>query len=333
MTNENIKRIRLLRLWEILNQESDEDHPIGTEELRAKLATSGIQCDRKTLYSDVALLNNFGYEIFCLRSTSNQYYVEDRSFSVPEVLIIMDAVQAASFITERKTEELVDKVGKLAGSQRGEVLKQNVVQFSTVKSMNESIYYSVSEISNAIVSKKKIGFNYFDYDLRFNRAYRMDKDNPEVRKYYVVNPMATVFSNDNYYLFCYDDKHGTVVQYRVDRMDKVRMLDDDITPSKEAESFDLAEHKRQLFGMYGGEECAVELEAERELIDVICDKFGKTVSLQETTDGKIAFTANVQVSPTFMAWCCSFGNLLKVKGPSHVVDRIKDYLDSVRAIY
>lgn len=133
------------------------------------------------MYNDIEVLNSFGYEVFVKRSRNNLYYVEDRSFSVPEVLIIMDAIQAASFITENKTAELVDKVGKLSGSQRGEVLKQNIVQFSTVKSLNEGIYYSVSEISSAIVNQKKIEFNYFMYDAQMNRNYKMDKTNPNNR--------------------------------------------------------------------------------------------------------------------------------------------------------
>jgi len=148
MVGDNVKRIRLLKIWEILTQDSDEDHPLTTDQIKEKLAKNGIECDRRTLYNDIEVLNSFGYEVFVKRSRNNLYYVEDRSFSVPEVLIIMDAIQAASFITENKTAELVDKVGKLSGSQRGEVLKQNIVQFSTVKSLNEGIYKDATQDCN-----------------------------------------------------------------------------------------------------------------------------------------------------------------------------------------
>lgn len=333
MVGDNVKRIRLLKIWEILTQDSDEDHPLTTDQIKEKLAKNGIECDRRTLYNDIEVLNSFGYEVFVKRSRNNLYYVEDRSFSVPEVLIIMDAIQAASFITENKTAELVDKVGKLSGSQRGEVLKQNIVQFSTVKSLNDGIYYSVSEISSAIVNQKKIEFNYFMYDAQMNRNYKMDKTNPNNRRMYKVNPIATVFANDNYYLFCYDDKYGNVVSYRIDRMDRVKMTNEDITPSKEAEDFDLAKHKRQMFFMYSGEEQTVEIEADKSLIDVVHDKFGKKIYIQNKLDNKISFTANVEVSPMFISWVCAFGNKMRVVGPREVVDQVKKHLQETLEQY
>ena len=206
--DKDIKRIRLLKIWEILNRETDEENPIGTEALLQKLAGEGIECVRSTLYEDIKTLQKYGYEVLCVRSTSNMYYVADRSISAPEVLILMDAVQAAGFITEKKTAELVDKVAKLAGSQRGEVLKRNVVEFSVPKSKNENILYSVSEISQAIVRRKKIRFYYFDYDEGYNRAYRMSKKDPQKKRGYKVNPLGTVFDGGYYYLFCYDDFLG-----------------------------------------------------------------------------------------------------------------------------
>ena len=324
MQADNKKRLRLLKLWEMLNTESDEDNPLGTEEIRRKLAQYGIDCDRRTLYSDIDTLVAAGYEIFCHRGKSNLYYVMDRKFSVPEILIVMDAVQASSFITEKKTADLVNKVSSLAGSRKGEVLQKNVVQFSSIKSENESIYYSVSEICQAVLAKKKIEFNYFDYDIAFNRAYR--EENGAKRKY-VVSPIATVFSSDNYYLLCYNDKHKNISHYRVDRMSSVSMLDEDITQNEELENFDISVYKKQLFGMFSGEEVEVKIEANKKLIDVIYDKFGDRVTLRTIDEQWVGFTAEVQVSPTFLAWCCSFGDKLKVKAPKEVVDQIKEYLE------
>ncbi len=333
MIGDNKKHIRLLKIWEMLNADSDEDHPLGTEEIRKRLEKLDIECDRRTLYNDIEVLQEAGYEIFCNRSRSNQYYVVDRKFSVPEILIVMDAVQAAGFITEKKTAELVNKVGALAGSRRGEVLRQNVVQFSTVKSDNESIYYSVNEICLAITSKKQIGFYYFDYDVSFNHSYRTEKDDKTKRKYYVVNPIATIFSNDNYYMFCYDDKHSNVAQYRVDRMSNVSMFDSDVTPNAEIENFDISAYKKQLFGMYGGEETEVTVEASKELIDVIYDKFGSAVKLYVVDKNRIGFKTKVRVSPTFIAWCVSFGDQLKLVAPTETVKEVKEYVKKLSTLY
>lgn len=199
-SNEKYNRIRPLKIWEILQRETDEDHPMGTEELRAKLLECGIEAHRTTIYEDIKLLNECGYEIMSRRGRSNQYYVMDRSFSNPEVHILLDAVQAASFITDKKTAELVDKIAQLAGSQKGLVLKKNIVQFNTAKSSNESIYYNVNEIVTAINNRQKIIFLYFDYDYNHNRVYRKDGH------HYVVSPYATVFDDGHYYLVIYDKR-------------------------------------------------------------------------------------------------------------------------------
>ena len=169
-SNEKYNRIRPLKIWEILQRETDEDHPMGTEELRAKLLEFGIDAHRTTIYEDIKLLNECGYEIMSRRGRSNQYYVMDRKFSNPEIHILLDAVQAASFITDKKTAELVDKIAQLAGSQKGLVLKKNIVQFNTAKSSNESIYYNVNEIVTAINNRQKIIFLYFDYDNKHNHT-------------------------------------------------------------------------------------------------------------------------------------------------------------------
>ncbi|MBQ3589491.1 MAG: WYL domain-containing protein, partial [Clostridia bacterium] len=252
MKRENSRKIKLLRLWEILRQETDENHPMSTNEIIARLKKEGIDVDRKILYTDIDLLNENGYEVLCEREKSNKYYVIDRSFDIPEVRILMDAVQAAGFITEKKTKVLIDKIAELAGSRRAEVLKENITEFSTVKSENENIYYSIDTIVSAREENKQIGFYYFDYNIKKEKVFRKDKKAPEVNKWYVVNPVETVYENDQYYLICYDDKHKTLANYRIDRMDRVSVLDTPINKYDEIEKIDLSKYKRQQVDMYSG---------------------------------------------------------------------------------
>lgn len=326
MNGSNSRKIKLLKIWDILSQHTDENNPMSTPELIKKLSECGIEVDRKILYGDIKLLTDFGYEVMCRRSSRNEYYVADRKFDIPELHILMDAVRAAGFITEKKTDDLIGKIAQLAGSQRAEVMKRNVVEFETAKSINENIYYSVYEIASAIEEKKKIGFLYFDYDTKMKKVYRKDKTDSNKNKQYVVNPLATAFSNDNYYLICYDDKYGNLSHYRVDRMDCVTMLNVPITETEQSKKFDLIKHKQQLFRMFGGESQQVSFEADKELIDVVFDKFGANIYMTEMSGDKIIFTADVQVSKPFIAWCCSFGNKMKVMAPQTVVAKVKDYL-------
>lgn len=324
---EKYNRIRPLKIWEILQRETDGDHPMGTEELRAKLVECGIQAHRTTIYEDIKLLNDWGYEVMVHRGRSNQYYVEDRQFSSPEIHILMDAVQAASFITRKKTAELVDKIADLAGSQKGLVLKKNIVQFNTAKSVNESIYYSVNEIVTAINNRQKIIFLYFDYNEKHERVYRRNGH------HYVVSPVATVFADGHYYLVIYDNRYNKISHYRIDRMDKVEIIDEQADMPPEELGFDIATHKKQLFGMFSGVATTVSLEMNRRLMDAVFDLFGENTEILPYGEDKIRFSAEVQVSDLFFGWCSSFGQDLTILGPEDIKVQYAEYLARIKGQY
>ena len=251
----------------------------------------------------------------------------DRKFSNPEVHILMDAVQAASFITEKKTAELVDKIAHLAGSQKAAVLKKNIVQFNTAKSDNESIYYSVSEIVTAINNRQKILFRYFDYDSNHERVYRRDGHR------YVVSPFATIFADGHYYLVIYDDRHNKMVHYRIDRMENVTLLNELAVMPPDEIAFDFGSYKKQLFGMFSGETTNVTIEMSSHLIDVVFDLFGENTRILPFGDNKIRFSADVQISDLFFGWCSSFGENVKLIAPQNVLEDYKAYLTKVELQY
>lgn len=321
------KKLRALKIWEILHHETDEDHPMGTETLRTKLKLCGFECGRRVIYDDIALLNANGYEIKCNRKVSNEYFVVDRAFDIAELQILMDAVQAASFITSKKTKQFVGKIAQLAGDRKAEVLEKNIVEFHTPKSDNEKIYYSIDKIGRAIEQQRQISFLYFDYDIHHQWVYRKDK------RRYVVNPLSTVFSNDNYYLMCNDDRHDGIGHYRIDRMDDVQITENSITKIEETKGYDLSRHKRALFGMFNGEDERVTFLADKSLIDHIFDRFGDDIHIAYGDGGTIIFTADVQVSKPFLGWCCSFGKMLKVVNPQSVAIMVKEFLSETAKQY
>lgn len=311
----------------MLCQETDEDNSMPSTTIIKRLKDMGIPCDRRTLYKDIEALNDNGYEILCKRSRQNEYYVLDRKFDVAELHILIDAVQAASFITEEKTLDLINKIAGLSGNCKAEVLKANTVAFNTVKNTNEKIYYSVNEIINAIESKKKIEFYYFDYDVSHQKVYRKDKQK------YVVNPYATIFSNDSYYLLCYDDKHEGMAHYRIDRMDTVRITSEPITKRADLKSFNVKKHKKQIFNMFAGEDTSVTIRIDKRLIDAIYDKFGSSVKMKMVGENEAEFTTEVQISSAFIGWCISFGEKLKVISPDNVIEKIKESIKSLDNMY
>jgi len=331
--SESTTKLKLLKILEILRKESDDEHYVETGEIIRQLEQQGIHCQRRVLYDDIELLNENGYEILCEKKPgfSNKYCLLEDRFDSSEVHILLDAVQSATFISKKKTKELVNKIAALAGNKQGEILKHNIVEFTTPKSSNDKILYAVSEIAHAIAYRKKIKFYYFDYDENYKKVYRKNKKGEN--RGYKVNPLGTVFDNGYYYLFCYDDFFGKVSHYRVDRMDKVEITELEITPGIENERENLPTRKRQLFAMYGGDAAVVEIQADAKLIDTIYDIFGDRIKLEKKGDGIICFTAEVQVSPTFIAWSCSFGKQLKVLSPEWVVERTKTYIDELKTNY
>lgn len=318
MAQDNYRKIKLLKLLDMLRQETDEQNPLSTTQICAKLGQMGIVCDRRTLPRDIAILNEQGYEIMSLMVGHDKcYYVEDRSFSVPELKILIDAVQAASFITDKKTAELVDKIASLGGTHRAEILKSNMVCFNTRKHSNEQIYYNVDILECAIQDNKKVIFYYFNLDENGNKAYRRD------HHHYVVEPIALVFNEDNYYLVSYSARHDGTANYRLDRMEAVEIIDEDICEKAIALRESVSGYTEQVFKMYGGETVEVVLEFSDNLIGAVYDKFGEETQMTRVADDKCTAAVKVQVSPVFWGWLFQFGKQMKILSPEGVSQEYK----------
>lgn len=328
MTKENYQKIKLLKLYELLYQNTDEEHPLSTAEICENLAKQGIKVDRRTLSEDIDTLNNHGYEVIgCRGKHAKTYYVIDRRFDVPELKILIDAVQAASFITPKKTSELIDKIANLGGSHRAEILKTTLVNFNTNKHTNEAIYYNVQALEESINRRKKVSFFYFDLNENGERVHRKEK------RRYIVNPIALVYNDDNYYLVCYSDKYLNLSNYRVDRMEHVEIETTDITESDCTKDFNLADYREQAFKMYTGPVHEVVLQFDASLIDVIHDKFGEDTRIKKQDNGIFSTLVHVQTSPVFYGWCLVLKDKLKIISPQVVIDEYTHFLSSTLSIY
>jgi len=324
MTQDNYRKIKLLKLLDMLRHETDEQHPLSTTQICTKLGNMGIVCDRRTLPRDIATLNDQGYEIMSVMIGHDKcYYVEDRSFSIPELKILIDAVQAASFITDKKTSELVEKIAALGGSHRAEILKSNMVCFNTRKHSNEQIYYNVDTLERAIQNNKKVIFYYYNLDENGNKVYRRD------HHHYVVEPIALVFNEDNYYLISYSSRHDGTANYRVDRMEAVEIVEEDICEKAISLRNSVSGYTEQAFKMYGGESVEVVLEFSDSLIGVVFDKFGEDVKMRRTSEDRCVATVTVQISPVFWSWLFQFGKQMTVVSPPQVSDEYKQKIQDL----
>lgn len=307
MQRDNCQKIKLLKLVELLRQETDENHPLRTSIICKRLNLLKISCDRRTLGKDVALLNEQGFEVMStFIGHEKAYYIESRNFSIPELKILIDAVQAASFITEKKSEELINKIASLGGSHQAEILKRNIICFNTRKHSNESIYYNVGFLEEALEEKKKASFYYFDLNENGEKVYRKDKER------YIVEPVALIYNEDNYYLMCYSSKYDNICNYRVDRMESVEIEKETVSDNAIIKESDVARYTEQVFKMYGGPQEEVTLLFDNSLIGAVYDKFGENTKIERVDENTCKARVEVQVSPTFWGWVYQFEEKMKV---------------------
>ncbi len=324
----NPNKIKLLKLYELLSLHSDEENPLSTRQLCDMLKAEGIPCDRRTLSADIGVLNANGYEVLDRRVRyAKLYYVVERQFDVAELKILIDAIQAASFITPSKTKALTSKVANLAGSHRAAVLKGNMVVFNTCKHTNEAIYYTVDALERALQNRRKVSFRYFDLDENGARAFRRDGER------YEANPVGLVYYEDNYYLVTYHEVHDATVNYRVDRMADVREEDGPADEKAVELSGELGSYTARVFKMFNGPEAVVELQFGRNLIDAVCDKFGEGIEIAACKKNLCRAKVGVLVSPVFFGWCFQFGKGMKILSPDSVAAEMKSYAQQVVRMY
>ena len=324
----NYQKIKLLKIMEIL-QETDEEHALRTSEICSRLRGMKITCDTRTLGKDMRFLISQGYDIRCrMQGHEKAYYMEDSRFSVPEVKILMDAVQAASFITEKKTDELIRKISSLAGPHKADVLSSNLIHFNAHKHRNEAVYYTVANLEEALRMGKQVTFRYFDLDETGNRVFRKNGER------YTEEPMGLVFYEDNYYLICYHHYYGHPFAFRIDRMCDVDMAEQDISSKvlELARETDFTEFTEKSFKMFGGEEKAVRIRFLNRLIGTVFDKFGEDTPMTRIDENVVEALVKVQVSEMFFGWVSQFPGWMEITWPKSVIEEYTEHISKLNQI-
>ncbi len=325
MNEPKYQRIKLIKILEILYRKSDEEHPLTTQEMIYELGQLGIIVERRTVYSDIQALRDYGYDIHTKRTQHNSvYWVSKRSFDLPELKIIMDCIHSSKFVTEGKTEELIDKIADLGGSAKGELLKRSAIHFDAVKHSNESIYEIVDIVERAIEKCKKVTFNYFLLDQNGQRVYKHNK------KLYLEEPIAMVCNDGNYYLLCYrpeDEYENHIKTFRVDRIDNIAMSDKDISKDGRTSLRKARQYSLQAFKMYGGPLRRVTLIFDESLINVIYNKFGEQTVIKKHKE-KYTASVQVQISPTFWGWMLQFPTQMKIRSPEDLKEQYHKWVQS-----
>ena len=315
MPKSDNQKLKIFYILDYLERNSNEKNPIRAAELISMLDRQhNIRCDRKTVYSDIAALQDYGIDIVSVPGKNGGYYIASRNFELPELKLLIDAVQSSRYLTEKKSRELIEKLCSQCNEQDAKLMRRTVLVSGRVKSMNETIYYNVDAIQEAIAQNKQITFRYFDWDFGGKRKYR--------EKEYLASPYGLCQDHENCYLLGFSDRHG-ITSYRVDRMTDIQLADADRIPCPELTGKALHDHANRLFQMYSGDALDVKMRFHRSLLNVVIDRFGKDTMLIPDGEDYFNFTVKVAISPMFLSWVIGFGAKAKILHPQSVADACK----------
>lgn len=326
------QKLKLLYVLEILKRESDENHPVNADKILSSLEEQGIHCERKSIYSDIAVLKEYGFDILCNKGNQNGYFLASREFESVEIQLLCDAVESAKFISKKKTEQLLQKILKMTSEAHAKEIRTHFHVSSCPKKENEEIYYHIDKLTRAIEAEQKIHVLYRRHQVSKGNALSFyDKE-------YVLSPYAMLWSNEYYYLVANYEKYNDLMVLRVDRIRSMEILEGEkVRPHKEVspyqDSFDSADYARKHFNMYAGESEPVELICQNETIEQVLDRFGDKVHFYGVDEERFGMQAEMAVNDGLIAWLLQFGAKIKVKKPEYLKKMILKRVNELQELY
>lgn len=322
---------KTLLIYKYLSELSDENNVLSSTQLIDMLKKDGIKCERKSIYDDIKMLNEIGFDILTSRTTQKGFFMASRNFELAEVRLLIDAVTSAGFVTPDKTKELVKKLESLVSKNQAKELVSQVYIDSAVKCDNEEIYYTIDALHEAIVNKTKVKFTY--------KRRNIDKEHMKsyTEKKFTVSPYALIWKEDHYYLVCNNDKYDNLMNLRLDRIRKVVKLDTPSRPVCEVsdyeDEFDVADYTSKMFNMFSGESMDVTLICHIDLREEMMDRFGAKIPLKAVDANHFETTIEAAVSDGLVSWIMNFGDKIKVKSPESLVHSIKNRAEEIFNLY
>lgn len=322
------QRLKMLYLVKIFSEETDDEHGLSLKEIASRLNSYGVTADRKTLYNDFENLRTFGYDIITEQKGRDLlYHMGKRTFELPELKLLVDSVQSAKFLTEKKSNQLIKKIESLGSIYDAKHLQRQVLISGRIKTMNESIYYSVDILHEAISRNKQVRFHYYQWNVQKRMELRKNG------MWYQVSPWGLMWDDENYYLVAFDAEDQKIKHYRVDKMLHISISSDDRIGNNQFKEFNLPKYTKSLFGMYGGELTRITIEGRNDLVGVVIDRFGKDIIIQPKGDQHFTAQVNVAVSRQFFGWMFAIGRELRIVAPESIVNRMREEIDIFKHEY
>ena len=314
------QKFKFTYLMKIMAEKTDDEHSLTMPQILEELEKYEVSAERKSIYEDFKDMSNFGIEIIKeQKGRETFYHIAGREFELAEVKLLIDAVQSAKFITQKKSKSLISKVKNFVSEHQAKQLQRQIVINDRVKTMNESVYYNVDDIHTAINQNRKIKFKYYKWDIDKKLVERHGGS------YFVVSPWALLWDDENYYMIAFDDWDNKIKHYRVDKMMYIEVGNDERAGKEEFKNFDMAKYSKATFGMYHGEKTKVCIKFANHMCGVFIDRFGKDTLFRKIDENHSELIVDINVSPQFFGWIFSLGNDVEIVSPREVVDELREY--------
>jgi len=321
------QKLKILYLMKILLEYTDEDHDITLIEIVEKLKAYGITAERKSLYSDIENLRLYGMEIEGLQYDRTFHYrVINRQFELAELKLLVDSVQSARFITEKKSKDLIEKIEASSSKYEAEKLNRQVNVSGRVKTQNKRVYYSVDAIHEAISNNKQITFQYFSWSVDKKMELKHDG------AYYSVSPWSLCWDDEKYYLVGYDNNENKIKHFRVDKMTNTSIVNESRKGKKEFSLINISDYTNKHFGMFDGETQNVRLRCENGVANIMIDRFGTDAPIIRVDDNHFEIVVKVSVSKLFLGWVMSIPGI-RIVSPESTVELMKEEIKRLSELY
>lgn len=322
------QKLKMIYLIKILTELTDEKHMLTMPQIITELGRYGITAERKSLYTDIEEIRGLGIGVDLIKEGRNYCYcMTSKQFELAELKLLVDAIQSSKFITKRKSDELIKKLEKYVSKYEASTLNRQIVVSGRIKTMNESIYYNVDEIHEAIAENRQIKFKYLEWNLHKELVPRKGGAD------YIVSPWALLWDDENYYLVAYDEEKGIIKHYRVDKMKNIRSLEEKRLGEVEFKKINISQYQERNFGMFAGEDSRVVLKVSNDMIGVIIDRFGKDIPLMKHEEGYFRTTVSVAMSNQFLGWIFALGDSVQIIDPPSAVDRMREHIQKIGKMY
>ncbi len=328
MSRANNQKLKLYRLKDIMLKKTDEAHALTMPQIIEELEKCEVSAERKSIYTDLEMLGELGIEVTGTKEGKYTYYaVSGREFELPELKLLVDAIQSSKFITIRKSKELIRKLENFCSEYEAKQLQRQVFVQDRIKTMNESIYYSVDTIHNAITMNKQIRFQYYKWNIRGEQELKRGGT------FYRISPWALVWDDENYYLVGFDDEADRIKHYRVDKMLKITMTDEARVGKEHFARWNAADYAKKNFAMFGGSEENVDVEIENEMCGIFFDRFGQDIRMIPIDQTHSRVHLKVALSDHFLGWIFALGDKVRLVGNDTVMERAQEFIARLHSQY